>query len=118
LWIVRDWKWGLTFQKSFNNLIVNSGALFTYELTKLLIWLKQPQAFPYLSRIGHPVDQPFGWEAIGFFKDEADIASSSLCRTFDRVSRGVISNIKTRTMTGRINENDVVAMGFHRVSAD
>lgn len=101
---------GLTFQKSFNDLIINSGALFTYGTNKIVDMVEAPQAFPYLSRIGHPVDQPFGLEAIGFFKDEADIASSPV-QEFDRVRPGDIK-YKDQNNDGRINENDAVAMGF------
>ncbi len=101
---------GLIFQKSFNDFIVNSGVLFTYGTNKIVDMVEMPQAYPYLSRIGHSVGQPFGLEAIGFFKDEADIAASPI-QEFDRVRPGDIK-YKDHNDDGRINENDVVAMGF------
>lgn len=101
---------GLTFQKSFNDFTVNSGVLFTYGTNKIVDMVEAPQAYPYLSRIGLPVGQPFGLEAVGFFKDEADIASSPV-QEFDRVRPGDIK-YKDQNDDGRINENDVVAMGF------
>jgi TonB-linked SusC/RagA family outer membrane protein len=101
---------GLTYQKSFNDFIVNSGVLFTDGTNKIVDMVEMPQAYPYLSRIGHPVGQPFGLEAIGFFKDEADIAASPI-QEFDRVRPGDIK-YKDQNDDGRINENDVVAMGF------
>ncbi len=101
---------GLSFQKSFNDFIVNSSALFTYGTNKIIDMVEAPQAYPYLSRIGHPVGQPFGLEALGFFKDEADIANSPT-QEFDRVRPGDIK-YKDQNNDGRINENDVVALGF------
>lgn len=101
---------GLTYQKSFNDFIVNSGILFTYGTNKIVDMVEAPQAYPYLSRIGLPVNQPFGLEAVGFFKDEADIANSPV-QEFDRVRPGDIK-YKDQNDDGRINENDVVAMGF------
>lgn len=101
---------GLTFQKSFNDFMVNSGILFTYGTNKIVDMVEAPQAYPYLSRIGHPVGQPFGLEVIGFFKDETDIENSPV-QEFDRVRPGDIK-YKDQNNDGRINENDVVAMGF------
>lgn len=101
---------GLTFNKSFNDFIISSGVLFTYGTNKIIDMVEAPQAFPYLSRIGQPVGQPFGLEAIGFFENEADISNSPV-QEFDRVRPGDVK-YKDQNDDGRINENDVVPLGF------
>ncbi|HHU95884.1 MAG TPA: SusC/RagA family TonB-linked outer membrane protein [Petrimonas sp.] len=101
---------GLSYNKSFNDLKVNLTALFSYGANKIVDMVEAPLAYAYLSRIGHPVGQPFGLEAIGFFESEADIKSSPL-QEFDRVRPGDIK-YKDQNNDGLINENDVVAIGY------
>ena len=50
------------------------------------------QQYSYMYRTGHRVDQPFGLQAIGFFKDQKDIDDSPQ-HTFMKCSR-VISNTR------------------------
>jgi len=72
--------------------------------------VEMPQAYPYLSRIGHPVRSTIWIRGYWIFKDETDIAASPI-QEFDRVRPGDIK-YKDQNDDGRINENDVVAMGF------
>ena len=62
-----------------------------------------------MYRQGHPVNQPFGLEAIGFFRDESDIENSPR-QTFTQVRPG---DLKYRDQNGDniIDVNDEVAIG-------
>jgi TonB-linked SusC/RagA family outer membrane protein len=101
---------GLNFQKNIGDLTISSGFLATYGTNEIIDMVEAPQAYPYLSRVGLPVDQSFGLEAIGFFSDEADIASSPV-QEFDNVKPGDVK-YKDVNKDGVINENDEVAMGY------
>lgn len=65
--------------------------------------------YEWMSAKGHPVGQIFGYEAIGYFADEADIASSPE-QTFSSVAPG---DIKYRDLNGDnvIDNRDVTAIG-------
>lgn len=75
----------------------------------------QPEpARPYLTRIGLPVDQPFGLEAIGLFKDQADIDSSPQ-QTFTSVVRPGDIKYKDQDGDGKITPYDEVPLGYTRL---
>ena len=71
--------------------------------------LEEPRLYDNLVQTGNPVGQIYGLEAIGFFRDEADIAASPT-QTFSTVKPG---DIKYRDVNGdnTIDANDVVAIG-------
>jgi TonB-linked SusC/RagA family outer membrane protein len=101
---------GVNYQKSFSDFRLMLGALFSYSDSKLQDWIETP-AYPYLSRIGHPVNQGFGFEAEGFFKDQAEIDNPSTPKhELGFVYPGDI-RYKDQNADGVINENDVVPMG-------
>lgn len=64
------------------------------------------QQYSYMYRTGHRVDQPFGLQAIGFFKDQKDIDDSPQ-HTFMKMQPGDIK-YKDMNNDGVINENDIV----------
>lgn len=101
---------GLNFNKSIGNLAVSTGILATYGKNKIIDMVEAPQAYSYLSRIGLPVGQSFGLEAIGFFSDDTDIASSPI-QEFDNVKPGDVKYNDVNN-DGVINDNDQVAMGY------
>lgn len=65
--------------------------------------------YPWMSAKGLPVGQIFGYEAIGYFRDEADIAASPE-QTFSALRPG---DIKYRDLNGDnvIDSRDVKAIG-------
>jgi len=67
---------GLNYDKSFGNLKVNVGGMFTYGVNKIIDCVEEPKAYPWLSTKGYAVDQPRGLEFIGFFSDAQDIANN------------------------------------------
>lgn len=73
-----------------------------YQAEELRLW-------PNLVTTGLPIGQPFGLEAIGLFKDNADIASSPE-QTFSNVKPG---DIKYRDVNGDnvVDNQDITAIG-------
>jgi len=70
-------------------------------------------AYPneYQYRTGHRVDQIFGLEAVGFFKDQAEIDNSQTpFHTFTPVKPGDV-RYKDQDGNGRIDANDEIAIG-------
>lgn len=87
----------------------NIGMNFTWGRNEVLRTVENV-AYGYLSSVGARVNQAWGLEAIGFFKDEADIASSPQ-QNFDTCRPG---DLKYRDQNGDniIDEDDVVKMGY------
>ncbi|MDE5650257.1 MAG: SusC/RagA family TonB-linked outer membrane protein, partial [Duncaniella sp.] len=83
---------------------------FSYNKNKIIDMLEEPRLYPNLVQTGHSVDQLYGLEAIGFFKDAADIANSPV-QAFSTVRPG---DIKYRDINGDkiIDENDITAIGY------
>lgn len=71
---------------------------------------EEPRAYANLVRTGHGVDQGFGLEAIGLFRDQDDIDNSPV-QTFGDYQPG---DIKYRDVNedGKIDNQDVTAIGY------
>lgn len=94
------------FNEDFN---LHAGAMFGWGRNKIKSYIELPNE-PYQSHIGQRVDQPYGLQAIGFFKDEEDIASSPR-QAFSEVKPG---DIKYKDQNGDdiIDENDALYFGY------
>lgn len=102
---------GLSYEKAHGDFLITGGARFTLAKNKIVEKLEQPMAEEYLRTTGLPMGQPFGLEAIGFFKDDAGIASSPK-QLFSEVAPGDIK-YKDQNKDGFIDDNDKVAMGYN-----
>lgn len=71
---------------------------------------EEPRAYPNLERTGHAVDQGFGLEAVGLFRDQADIDNWPT-QTFGDVKPGDIK-YKDVNGDGQIDNQDVTAIGY------
>ena len=101
---------GANWVKQVNkDLSFNIGADFTWGRNKQLRTIENV-AYDYLSAVGGRVNQAWGLEVVGFFKDEADIANSP-AQNFDVVRPGDFK-YKDQNNDGVINEDDVVKMGY------
>lgn len=101
---------GINWVKQANkDLSFNIGGNFTWGRNEQLRNIENV-AYDYLSAIGGRVNQAWGLEAIGFFKDEDDIANSPR-QNFDNCKSG---DFKYKDQNGDevIDENDVVKMGY------
>lgn len=74
------------------------------------------QPFSYLSRTGRSVGQAFGLEAVGFFKDQADIENSP-SQTFSPVKPGDIK-YRDQNNDNVIDAHDERALGFNTANPE
>ncbi len=103
---------GLNYIKNVtSDLTVNVGGNFTYNKNKVKEMLEEPRAFENLVMTGKPYGQLTGLQAIGLFKDEADIAASPR-QNFGPVYPG---DIKYKDVNGDnvIDANDVTSIGYN-----
>lgn len=107
---------GLNFNNTKGDLKYNIGAMFTYNKSKVVNRNEGFVEYDYLKQTGKPVNQLFGYEAIGFFKDKADIAASPV-QLLSTVMPGDIK-FKDQNNDNRINELDKVALGYNTVSPE
>lgn len=100
---------GLDYTKTINGITFNVGGNYLYSENQIKEMAEEPRAYPNLVKTGNQLDQLYGLKAIGFFKDEADIANSPE-QTFSTVIPG---DVKYEDVNGdnKIDENDVVAIG-------
>lgn len=100
---------GLDYNKRLGHVIFNAGGNFMFTKNKIKDMLEEPRLYKNLIQTGNPYTQIYGLEAIGFFKDEADIAASPV-QTFSIVKPG---DVKYRDVNGDnvIDSNDKVAIG-------
>lgn len=100
---------GLDYTKNFGAVSFNLGGNLMYTKNKIKEMLEEPRLYDNLIQTGNPYGQIYGLEAIGFFKDEADIAASP-AQNFSTVKPG---DIKYRDVNGDniIDANDKVAIG-------
>lgn len=102
---------GIDYNKKINDWTITAGANFTLTDNKIINQNEEPKAEDYLYTTGLPIGQPFALEAIGFFKDENDIATSPK-QLFSDVKPGDIK-YKDQNKDGFIDQNDKVAMGYN-----
>ena len=110
--IVDSWgtEIGLNYTKKVGNVLLNAGGNFTFHKNKIIEQLEEPRLYSNLVQTGNPLKQTYGLQAIGFFKDEADIASSPI-QNFSAVKPGDIK-YKDVNNDNKIDENDKVAIGY------
>ena len=110
--VVDSWgvELGLDYNKKIGDFAFNMGGNFSLNKNEIKEMLEEPRQYANLVQTGNPYGQLYGLEAIGFFKDEADIAASPT-QTFSTVRPG---DIKYRDVNGDklIDANDKVAIGY------
>lgn len=100
---------GATWRKPINtSLRIEIGANMVYVKSEV-VKTDERWGFDYLYRTGKPVSAMFGLEAIGLFKDQADI-DNSLPQSFGTVKPGDIK-YKDQNGDGIIDINDQVMIG-------
>lgn len=103
----------LTYNKSFarNSFITFTGT-FNYNQNINVYDGLPPWQYPWLNRQGHPIDQRFGYVALGLFKDSTEIVASP-------VQSGDVrpGDIKYKDLNGDgiINAYDQTAIGYGAV---
>ncbi len=101
---------GLDYVRNIGNLTLNIGGKYTVGVNEIVDAVEEPKPYPWLSSIGQPVGQVWGLEALGFFKDEADIANSPM-QEFSVARPGDIK-YKVQKGDNTVNSNDRVPIGY------
>ena len=101
---------GTNYYAEISNLRFNLGANFTFSRNKIIEMGEEYVPYEWMKATGNPVGQIFGYEAIGFFKDEQDIANSPK-QNMSSVKPG---DIKFKDLNGDyiIDEFDQKAIGY------
>ena len=108
---------GIDFLANYNahlnkNTWLQTRVNLTYATSKTLVYDEPiyPDNIAYLSRVGYPVDQVFGYIADHLFIDDAEVRNSPT-QTFGEYMAG---DIKYRDVNGdgSINQNDLVPIGY------
>ena len=110
--IVDSWgtEFGIDYVGKIGSVDINVGGNFNFNRSKIVEMLEEPRLYDNLVQTGNRVDQFYGLNAVGFFKDDADIASSP-SQTFSTVRPGDIK-YEDVTRDDVIDANDVVALGY------
>lgn len=67
---------GANFHKKIQDFSFNLGGNFTFSRNEIIEMGEEYVPFEWMKRTGRSIGQLFGYEAIGYFKDEQDIAQS------------------------------------------
>jgi TonB-linked SusC/RagA family outer membrane protein len=104
---------GFEVQLGYNNKLseFRYGAMgnFSFARNKIIDQEEQDHAYSYNYATGHPIGSQFGLQALGFFKDDADISASPL-QTYGTVRPGDIK-YKDVTKDGKIDIDDISCIG-------
>jgi hypothetical protein len=106
----RGYEAEFTYHDRIGDLGYSVSGRFSYAKNKIIDMKEPPKAEDYLYLKGRPIDQPFVLEAIGFFKDEADIQNSPM-QMFGPVQPGDVK-YKDQNNDNVIDDNDRVSIGF------
>jgi len=104
---------GLVFNDNIGDFTYHVGAQFSYVKNKVVDMSESYKPYDYLKQTGRSIGQSWGLEAIGFFKDDADIAASPE-QLFSVVRPGDIK-YKDQNDDDKIDEYDVVPVGDNRI---
>lgn len=117
--IVDSWGWeaSLDYNKQIGDVKFNIGANIDYYRSQIKEQDEAPKLYPNLLSTGHRVSQLFGYKAIGFFKDQADIDASKPQLLGSTPRPG---DIKYEDVNGdgQIDTNDKTAIGYSTVAPE
>ncbi|MDR1115633.1 MAG: SusC/RagA family TonB-linked outer membrane protein [Tannerella sp.] len=116
--IVDSWgtEIGANYTKSIGNTTLNVGANFTFAKSRIVEMMEEPRLYSNLEQTGNPLNTLYGLQAIGFFKDPADIDASPK-QMFGSVKPGDIK-YKDINLDNQIDENDKCAIGYSDIAPE
>lgn len=117
--IVDSWGWeaSLDYNKQIGDVKFNIGANFDYYRSQIKEQDEAPKLYPNLVSTGHRVSQLFGYKAIGFFKDQADIDASKP-QLLGSIPRPGDIKYEDVNGDGQIDTNDKTAIGYSTVAPE
>jgi TonB-linked SusC/RagA family outer membrane protein len=99
----------LSYQNSVGEFRYWIKGTFAYNRNEIVEQLEQFRPYDYMYRTGNSIGQYYGYESVGFFEDENDIANSPQ-QLFADVSPGDIK-YQNQNEDNVIDENDLTAVG-------
>lgn len=110
--VVDSWgmELGLDFTKQVGDVVLNAGGTYTFNRNEIKEQLEEPRLYDNLVQTGHRLQQIYGLQAIGLFKNEEEIANSPT-QSFGTVLPGDIKYADVNG-DGTIDSNDQVALGY------
>ena len=110
---VNTWgtEFGLDYHKQLGNITFNLGGNLSYNRSKVVNKDEAPKLYDNLYETGHSIGQLFGYKAIGFFKDQADIDASTP-QALGSTPRPGDVKYEDVNKDGIIDQNDKVAIGY------
>jgi len=103
-------EWGAKFARKLGrDLWLNASGMLTWSRNKVTRYIGEPP-YPNVDPVGKRVNEAWGLEAIGFYKDQADI-DNSYRQEFSTVSPG---DVKYKDQNGDevINQFDYTSLGY------
>lgn len=99
----------ITYQDKIGQVQYSIGTVFSFAKNKILYQAEAQQRYPWLSRTGHPIDQQFGYNFIGYYTQK-DIDDPEVAKPLGQVFAG---DLKYRDVNGDkvIDQNDMMAIG-------
>ena len=99
----------LGYQKQINDFAFGIQGNLSYSKSKVIDMQERDYPFAHNYRTGYPLDSKFGYQSIGYFYDDSDIASSP-SQTFGPVKPG---DLKYKDVTGNgvVDVDDVSYIG-------
>ncbi len=98
-----------TYQDAVGKVQYSVGVVFSYAVNKILYQAEAQQRYPWLSKTGLPIDQPFGYQFIGYYT-ENDLTDEKVAKPVGTVRAG---DLKYRDINGDglIDQSDLTAIG-------
>lgn len=102
---------GLDYTRKIGQIKLNAGLNVSWQRNKITDMLEAPQFYSNLVRTGNRVNQYLGYQAIGLFKDQADIDNSPKQVLATNVYPGDIKYADING-DGQIDSNDRTYIGY------
>lgn len=110
--IVDSWgvEVGADYTKRLGDFAFNVGGNFAFHRNEIKEQLEEPRLYDNLKQTGHRLNQIYGMQAVGLFKNQAEI-NGSLPQEFGTLKPG---DIKYQDVNGdgKINSDDKIAIGY------
>lgn len=107
--INRGYDGQVTYQDRIGAIGYSLGFVFSVARNKILYQAEAQQRYPWLSRTGLPIGQPFGYNYVGFYT-EKDVSNSGVAKPIGTIYAG---DLRYRDINGDgiIDQNDITPIG-------
>jgi TonB-linked SusC/RagA family outer membrane protein len=99
----------VSYQDKVGKVQYSMGVVFSIARNKILYQAEAQQRYPWLSKTGLPIDQPFGYNFVGFYT-EKEVADASVAKPLGTIYAGDIK-YKDINGDGVIDQSDITPIG-------